>query len=159
MPPYSFHPYPIMNVVTALLFLIIVGALILFFQDALGELFLPLLAVVVLYALIRIAYAYAVAKTYTVKLDENEILYTFGIYRRNEYLLPYNKITEARFSQSMTEQIFGIGTLSVDTPGFTDLPLRVSGVRMADIQKTLDLINIKSSGAKVKVNAGNRDGK
>ncbi len=160
MPPYSFHPYPIMNVVSALAFLVVVGGIIVFLQDALGGLFLPLLAVVALYAAVRIAYAYAVAKTYTVRLDENEILYTFGIWRKNEYLLPYNKITEARFSQSMTEQIFGIGTLSVDTPGYTDLPMRVYGVRMADIQKTLDVINTKgASGVRVNTDAGNRDGK
>ncbi len=158
MPPYSFHPYPIMNVVTAALFLIVVGSIVFLLQDALGTLFLPLLGVVILYALLRIGYAYAVASTYTVRLDENEILYTFGIWRRNEYLLPYNKITEARFSQSMTEQIFGIGTLSVDTPGFTDLPLRVQGVRMQDIQKTLDTINEKNGAGAAKVNqdAGDR---
>ncbi len=158
MPPYSFHPYPILHIASAIVFLVVVGAIVIFLQDPLGALFLPLLGVVILYALLRIAYAFAVASTYTVRLDENEIYYTFGIWRKNEYLLPYNKITEARFSQSMTEQIFGIGTLSVDTPGFTDLPLRVQGVRMRDIQATLDTINAKSGPTgQVSTNAGNRD--
>jgi uncharacterized membrane protein YdbT with pleckstrin-like domain len=153
MAPYSYHPYPIMSVTTAIGLAVVIGVLAFFFQDILGDLYLPLLSLAILYALVRIAYAYAIARTYSVTLDDNEIVFRFGIWKRNEYVLPYNKITEARFSQTIPEQAFNIGTLSVDTPGYTDLPMRLNGVRMPDILKTLDTINIRTGGVRVKPRA------
>ncbi len=150
MPPYSFHPSAIMPVTTAVLIAAVVASIAFLAQDLLGGMYLPLLAVAIVYAIVRVASAYAIAKTYSVALEDNEIIYRFGIWKRNEYVLPYNKITEARFSQTIPEQFFNIGTLSVDTPGYTDLPMRLNGVRMPDIQKTLDRINLRTSGSRVK---------
>lgn len=143
--PYSFHPYPVVSASKALLFMALVGVLAFFLHDYLGALFLPLLALAIIFGLLWAASAYAVAHACQITLDENEIIYRFGILLRHEYVLPYSKITEARFSQGLVDQVFGIGILSVDTPGFTDLPMRVAGVRMGDIRKTLDMINVKNS--------------
>ena len=138
---YSFHPFPVIRasknaLTTALLILLII-----MFRETLGSMALPLALVVLAFGTVSILSAFAIASTFSITLEEKTIIYRFGVFTRTEYNLPYSKITEARFSQGVVEQLLGLGTLTLDTAGYTDIPLHIHDIRLPDIRKTLDAIN------------------
>jgi membrane protein YdbS with pleckstrin-like domain len=146
---YTFHPFPVVRAMKTIIVTMILIIMLFFFRQTLSELYLPIIAFVVAFGLLSVLSAFALARTFNVTLGETAIVYRYGVTVRNEYILPYSKITEARFSQSLLEQFFGLGTLTIDTAGFMDLPLHISEVRLSDIRKAIDAIDASNApGAK-----------
>ena len=141
MPDYTFHPYPVISVSKSVLFLAVSVIAIAFFHDTIGDFLIPLLGAAIIIAALFIVRANMIAQACSITLGEDRIRYRFGIMSKHEYVLPYPRITEARFTQGVLDQTFGIGLLSVDTAGEYDKPMRIAGVRMADIRATLDMVN------------------
>ncbi|MBI5046568.1 PH domain-containing protein [Candidatus Micrarchaeota archaeon] len=141
---YSFHPFPIVSSLKTFIICFTLVIVIFVIRDYLGSMFLPLVGLIALIGILRITAFFAVARSYTVSLDENSIIYTSGIISRREFILPCSKVTESGFSQGIIQRMFGVGNLNIDTPGGSDMVIRLKDVHFKDIQKTLDLIkNLK----------------
>ncbi len=139
--PYTFHPFPIVramkNAVTTILILVLIAL----FRENLGTLDVPLVFVVLAFGVISIVSTFALANTFSITLGDSAIIYRFGVLTRTEYTLPYSKITEARFFQGVMDQFLGLGTLTIDTAGYTDIPLHIPEIRLKDIRRSIDAIN------------------
>ena len=140
---YSYHPSHIVHIVKAVVFILFVGFLAFIMKGILGEFFLPAEGTVFAVGIIYAAMKYAQGQSHTVTLDENEIIYTTGIATMKKFVLPYGKVTETNYSQTIVQRLFGLGNLSVDTPGGTDMVLRLSDVPINDIDMTLNAIKKK----------------
>ena len=137
---YSFHPFPIVSSLKVFLICAIITVLLFFVRNYLGSTFLLLVGLIALIAVLRIVSFFAIAKSYTISLEGNSIIYTYGILSRKEIILPASKVTESGFSQGILQRLFGVGNLNVDTPGGAEMVLRLKDVKFTDIKKTLDLI-------------------
>ncbi len=142
---YSFHPFPIVTATRILIAIIILALLFVIFRDFLSQFFIPLVIAIVVLGFMRIISTFALAGTYTVTLDETSVIYNYGIMQRTQYVLPYSKITETRLSQGVLDQLFGVASLTVDTAGYTDIPLCLTEIRVSDVQKTLNAINASNT--------------
>jgi putative membrane protein len=138
---YSYHPFPIVSIISAVVFTAFLLVLVFFLRDFLGGLFLPVAAIVIAIGFLRVSNLLIMAQTYTVTLGENGITYTRGIFSRKEVTLRYAQVTEASYTQGVLQRIFGIANLNVDTPGGSEIALRLVDVRYDDVKRTLDLIN------------------
>lgn len=138
---YTFHPFPIIRAFNSLVTTIFLVLIIVYFQQYLGELYVPLIIVILLFGAVSILSMFAVANTFSITLDDTSITYRFGVLKRTEYVLPYSKISEARSSQGLFDQLLGLGSLTIDTPGFRDIPLSIRDIRSTDIRKAIDAIN------------------
>jgi uncharacterized membrane protein YdbT with pleckstrin-like domain len=141
---YSYHPYPIAAVIKSLFFVGILLALVFLARDLAGDLFLPLVALVLALGLLKISSHYLTSRLYTVTLKDESIAYQYGIIARKQYIIPYSKITEASYSQSIIQRILGTGDISIDTPGGVAMAVHLNDVRYSDIKKTLDLVHEKA---------------
>ncbi len=140
--PYSYHPYPIIGITKALIAAVLLSAALYFIRDLFPQSLLAAGAVWLL-ALLYSASLFVSSGFKTVTLGDASLTYKSGALATQQFILPYSKITEANYSQGIVERIFGVGTLSVDTPGGTDQPIRLGMVRISDIEKTIDRINAK----------------
>jgi len=141
---YSFHPYPLANALQAAVFGIIASILLFLVRDGFGSLLVIALALVWALALLAAIFSFIRAHFQTLTLEENTLSYTTGILSSHRIVLPFSKISEASFSQSLAERIVGIGTIVIDTPGGATQVIRVPSVRYADIKRVMDEINRKS---------------
>jgi uncharacterized membrane protein YdbT with pleckstrin-like domain len=140
---YSFHPFPIISMAKAALLAVILSAA-LFLVRSFFQQYIYAIALVWALAILYSAAISVLCGFKTITLDDNSITYKSGMLSTKQFILPYSKITEANYSQGLLERILGIGTLSVDTPGGTDTPIRLGGVRYSDIKRTLDRISSKN---------------
>ncbi len=140
---YTYHPSHIVNVVKAVLFILVFGFLGFLIRGFLGDFFLPLEGAVVAVGIIYAAVTYAHSQSYTVTLDEEDIIYNHGIMTMKKFVLPFEKVTESSYSQTLIQRLFGLGNLNVDTPGGTEMVLRLTDVAMTDIEMTLNAIKKK----------------
>lgn len=138
---YSYHPFPLIRAAKSALVTILLLILIYLVRDYVSDILLPLILVIVAFGIMSVLSAFAVASTYMITLGDDNITYRFGVLSRTEYNLPYSKITESRFSQGIIDQFVGLGTMTLDTAGFTDIPLHIRDIRLSDIKKTQDAIN------------------
>ena len=139
--PYTFHPFPIVRALKSALITILILLLVALFRDDLGTLTVPLVFIVAAFGIISILSTFALANTFSITLGDSAIIYRFGVLTRTEYTLPYSKITEARFFQGIMDQFLGLGTLTIDTAGYTDIPLHIPEIRLGDIRRSIDAIN------------------
>ncbi len=141
---YSFHPSHIVHMAKAILFVLVFGSLIFLIRGIFGDFFLPIEGGIITIGIIFAAIKYAQGQSYTVTIEDRDITYAYGIVSTKKFILPIDKITEANFSQNLVQKIFGLGTLDVDTPGGTNMVLQLPDVKMADIQKIVDLVDEKA---------------
>ena len=141
---HSFNPHPVVPAVRIVITIIIVSAAVYLIRDLLGELLLTILIVIWLIGLFYIFLAFLMAKFHRVSLDGNTITYNSGILSIRKIVLPYSRITEASFNQSLLQRIFGVGTLNVDTAGGANMAIHVNDIKHSDLQRILDLINRRS---------------
>ncbi len=138
---HSFHPYPIITAVKTIILVSVLAAILFVFRESLSEFFLLLVFALLVFGVLRILSALVVANTYAVTLGDEAITYSYGILNRRQYTIPYYQVTEASYSQSIFQRFFGVGNLNIDTPGGTDMVLKLADVRYNDIERTLKEIN------------------
>lgn len=142
--PRSFHPTPLVAAAKILLYAVVFTALLAVVQTMLMGLFLQLLAAVWLAGILFVLFAFITARFQTLTLDENTITYSGGVLATKRTVLSYAKITETSYTQGLLERLLGVGTISIDTAGGSDIAVRVGNVRYADIKPLLDEINKKT---------------
>ncbi|MBI5222974.1 PH domain-containing protein [Candidatus Micrarchaeota archaeon] len=138
------HPNPIIKSVKAIIIEALIIILLIAFRDFLKNMTIGL---AVGSAAVLIAYLLVLQikkKFESVILEEGGLRYKRGLLTQKEYFLPYNKITETRYSQNIVQRIFGSGRLVIDTPGGSDNPIDITEVSKADAQELITLINNKN---------------
>ncbi|MBI5228279.1 PH domain-containing protein [Candidatus Micrarchaeota archaeon] len=140
---YSFHPSHIVHMVKAVIFVLFFGFLTFLLKGILGDFFLPIEGAIFGAGVIYGAIKYAQVQSYTVTLDENELIYTTGIATMKKTVLPFSKVTESNYTQTIIQRIFGLGNLKVDTPGGTEMAVHLKDAAMSDIEMTLNAIKKK----------------
>ncbi|HSB47191.1 MAG TPA: PH domain-containing protein [Candidatus Bilamarchaeum sp.] len=138
---HSYHPFPIVSVISAVFFTAFLLVLVFFLRDFLGDFFILVEALFALIGFLRVLNLVVMAQTYTVTLGQNSITYSRGLFARKEINIRYSQVTEASYSQGVLQRIFGIATINVDTPGGSHMALHLADVRFDDVKMTLDLIN------------------
>ncbi len=104
-----------------------------------------ILAILIIGAIV-IAGRFASSRFKTIELDERTITYQSGILSSRKVTLAYDKITEASFYQHLTDRVFGVGTLNIDTAGGMPIAINVADIRAADYKTIMDQINAKGGG-------------
>ena len=140
---YSFHPSHLLHAIRAIFFVLVFSVFAFFIRDMLGNYYLPCELVILVIGGLSVLANYLSALAHTVELGDRDLTYTYGILSKKEITLPIDKITEASCSQSISQQIFGLGTLKVITPGVTD-PILIPDAKYSDIKKITDLVNEKA---------------
>jgi membrane protein YdbS with pleckstrin-like domain len=141
---HKFNPNPIVAAVGYFIMAIFLSLALYFFREYIGEFFLLAVAIVWLMALIKVSLRYAHAKFELITLDENSMKYTRGILFQKNIILPYAKVTEAKYAQTPLQRIFGVGTLNVDSAGGAAVAIHVFDVNKSDIELIIKEINEKS---------------
>src|SRR4030095_5861356 len=130
---YSYHPYPIAEILRVAIFTALLVAVLFAARQYAGNYFYILLVLILAIGFVRISSAYISSTIYTVTLTDESIIYTYGVFSRKETSLAYSKITESSFTQSVIQRILGTGNIYIDTPGGSDVALRLAEVRYSDI--------------------------
>lgn len=141
---HSFHPHPVIAAVKIFLYLLALTALLFMGRDFLGDLFLQLLAVGWLAGIASVFLAFLMAKFQTMTLGANTITYSHGIIATKRVILPYARITETSYTQGPLERILGVGTITIDTAGGSEIAIHVGNVRYSDIRALLQEIGEKT---------------
>ncbi len=140
---HSFHPYPIVAAVKIFLMDVLLSALFFFLRDYIESIFITLLLALWLIGFAFMLVAFLRSRFYTVTLEGNTLTYNSGILSLRNVVLPYERITEASFTQDVVQRIFGVGTLNVDTAGGSDIAIHVHDIRHKDLKAILAAINLK----------------
>ncbi|GEM_PF-2354827 len=127
---------------------LVTAALLIFFL-ALSRIFdapLWLYLLVLVLALVASAFAVVYAKTITLALKENEILFARGILTRSTTTIRYNRIDNVKKIRSIFDMVLGLGTLEIDTPGKIEREIFIKNLDINDLLKVRDLLSEKMKG-------------
>ena len=136
---YSYHPFPIIAMAKAALAAAALSVIMYLVRGFLSQ-FAYAIALAWLLAILYCAAKSVLSGFSTITLDDGSLTYKTGILSTTQSVLPYSRITEANYSQTLSERLFGIGTLKLDTQGGTGTQIRLRGVRLSDIKSTLDRV-------------------
>lgn len=101
---------------------------------------------VLVVAILASAFAVFYAKTMTLELKENEILFARGILVRNTTTINYNRIDNVKKIRSIFDMLLGLGTLEIDTPGKIEREIFVKNLDINDLYKVYNLLIEKMKG-------------
>jgi membrane protein YdbS with pleckstrin-like domain len=130
--------------------LALLGAMFLF-QDMLNELLgayspYPFIAVVLL-SIIADALDYLRYSTTSIEVSDKALVYRTGILTKKEITYPFHKIANTRTQVTITDRIFGMKTLMIDTAGESNLDLTINDLPA----KTCDAIYNEVNGKMGKI--------
>jgi len=141
---HSFHPHPVMAAAKIILYVLFLTVLLVLGRNMFQDLLIQFLAIIWLGGAFFVGLGFIMAKFQVITLDENTISYSTGILATKRVTLPYARITETSYAQGILERILGVGTVSIDTAGGSDVAIRVGNVRYSDIKKLLQEIGEKT---------------
>jgi len=124
-------------------FATLVSIIVYFVRDLAANLFVPTLAVVWGLAILSGIFLLVRERFVSLEIGEHDLVYKRGILFTRTVLVPYEKVTDARYSQRILERIFKQGTLEVDTAGTSDIAIRMSGVHRKDMEEILGNVRHK----------------
>lgn len=140
---HSFHPYPIVAFIRISLTALALTALLFVAQQLIDRIFIVLIAAVWLLSFAFILIAYISSRLHTITLDENTITYRSGMLAIRRVVLPYSRITEASYTQSLLQRVLDVGTLYVDTAGGSAVAIYVNDIKQSDLVGILKEVNDK----------------
>jgi uncharacterized membrane protein YdbT with pleckstrin-like domain len=139
----SFNPHPIVAVTKVIIMAALLSILLYVMKDVVERIFSTLLLSLWLVAFVFVTISLIAARFHTLTLEENTIAYNSGILSLRRIVLPYAKITEASYTQSLIQRIFGVGSLNIDTAGGDSVAIRIHDIRYGHLKTILDEINAK----------------
>jgi uncharacterized membrane protein YdbT with pleckstrin-like domain len=139
----SFNPYPIVAIARIFISAIFLTGVLFLFRDTVANYLSTLLLLVWLVSFMYMLAAYLRSRFYSITLEDQFITYQSGILSTRKVVLPYAKITEASYSQSLPQRLFGVGTVNIDTAGGTNIAIRLIDIRSDDMKEILGEINRK----------------
>ncbi|MGV8084871.1 MAG: PH domain-containing protein [Candidatus Bilamarchaeum sp.] len=137
----SYHPYNIIKILKVALLAIALSAILIYLREPLGNMFYYLLGVVLSISVFYILLVHFLSNFTVITLGENSLVYSTGVLSKREFVLTYSKISESGFVQTFSQRIFGVGTLTIDTPGGIENVVNVRDIRAKDAQVILSSIN------------------
>ncbi len=139
----SFNPHPIVAVTKVVLMAILLTILLFVMRDVVERILSTLLISLWAVAFVFVVISFIAARFHTITLEENSITYNSGILSLRRIVLPYAKITEASYTQTLLQRVFGVGTLNIDTAGGNNVAIHIHDIRYGHLRKILDEINAK----------------
>lgn len=138
---YSFHPFPVVSIISAAVMTSALSALVYLLRDFLGDFFMLVLVLMLAIGFLRILNLLVMSQTLSITLSDSGIIYARGIFARKEVVLPYSQVTEASFTQGILQRLLGIANLDIDTPGGANMAIHFSDARYEDVKRVLDRIH------------------
>ena len=137
----SFHPYNIIKITKVVLLAILLSALLFYIKDMIGNMFYYLLAVVIGISIFYIILIHIISRFTTITLGNGSLIYSSGVLSKREFVLTYSKISESGFVQTFTQRLFGVGTLTIDTPGGVENVVNVHDMKASDAKVILSAVD------------------
>jgi len=142
--PHAFNPYPVVAMTKLSLSGIVLSGILYLSRDMFDRLFIQMFAVIWLVIISFMLVAFIRSKFYSIELEEQVITYKAGIFSTKKVIIPYSKVTEASFTQTLFQRLFGVGNLNVDTAGGSNVAIHLNDVKQADLKMILGDINKKT---------------
>ena len=142
--PHAFNPYPAVAMAKLFLLGIIVSGAIYALRDIFGDLLIQAFVICWLVALLFILVAFIRSRFYSIELDDQAITYQGGILSTRKIVIPYPRVTEASFTQTLFQRLFGVGNLNISTAGGGNVAIRMNDVKHSDLVAILGDINSKT---------------
>jgi uncharacterized membrane protein YdbT with pleckstrin-like domain len=140
---HSFRPYPAVAIVKLLLIAVFVSVMLFILRESIAQYLLTVLILLWLITLFYMLVAYLRSMFHVIELEDKVLTYRSGIISTRKIVIPYAKITEASYTQSLLQRIFGVGNLNVDTAGGSMVAIHLNDVKYSDIKMILGDINKK----------------
>jgi uncharacterized membrane protein YdbT with pleckstrin-like domain len=137
------HPNPIVNEIKVLLLMIFLSALFIYLRGLANLLNDPLMIGMWIVGIFYMLYLMIAARFISLEIGENDILFKRGILNIKTGLVPYKKITDARYAQTIVERLFSVGTLEIDTAGSDTVSVYMRGVPFRDLERIITIIRSK----------------
>ncbi len=137
------HPNPIVGQVKVILFAILLSAILILARDYVQSIYLSALIAVWAISIVYCALLALVEQFISLDIGDADLLYKKGILSMKTVLIPYSKITDARFNQTLIDRLFGVGTMELDTAGSDGIALTVHGLSHIDADEILTHVRRK----------------
>jgi|GEM_PF-6090463 len=98
-------------------------AVLFLISSFLGELFLPLAAVVIAACIVADVSSFFAYSSTSIESTDKGVIFSNGIVNKSVVNYPYSKITSTRMDVSLFNRIFGLKTLMLDTAGEAGMDL------------------------------------
>ena len=103
---------------------------------------IPLLFIIVPIIALAIIWIPLYYRTIIYKLESNEIIWKRGVWFRNTGVVPYNRITNVDVKQGPVSRMFGIGSLHIQTAGYSGPNARGSEITIDGIENFDELQDV-----------------
>lgn len=140
----QFHPSIKGILVKTVLAAVGISLGILLFGSFLGNNILLALAIVWAIAALTGLFAYATHRFKIVEIGENTIKVKTGVFTLRSVVIPYEKITHLRASQSLFQRILNVGNLDIDTAGTPEPEVVVPDIPYRHLETILKNIEQRS---------------
>jgi uncharacterized membrane protein YdbT with pleckstrin-like domain len=137
------HPTPVVKVAKALLLAILLTLVLYALVGYGGDFFLDALAVIWGLAILACLSAFVSVTFTTLEIGDDDLVFKRGVLAVKTVLVPYDKVTNTRYTQSLVDRLFGVGRLDVETAG--QLAFMMPAVRYDDVKGIMQ--NVSGSGA------------
>lgn len=137
------HPNPIVAQVKTFLTIIFITILMLLIREYVPEISVLIIMAAWLLGIIQIIFFSISAKFISLDIGENDLLYRKGVFSMKTSLVPYKKITDSRYSQSLFERMFSVGTLEIDTAGSDRVSIHLPSVPFKDLERIINTVRAK----------------
>ncbi len=133
----TFNPNPIIRILKISVLALIFSAGAFYFHTYLEGILYTLIYLVWIIAAVYMILIYSGSRFETVSLGETSVKHTVGVLSQRNTVLPYAKITEKRYDQSLLERVLGLGTMHLDTAGGASVAIHMYDVKRSDFDKIL----------------------
>jgi uncharacterized membrane protein YdbT with pleckstrin-like domain len=123
-------------------------AVLFLLSSLVGELFLPLAAVVVIACVLADISAFVAYSSTSIESTDKGVVFSSGIVNKSVVNYPYSKITSTRMDVSLFNRIFGLKTLMLDTAGEAGMDLVIEDLPAGDCDRLYKEINERMESAK-----------
>jgi putative membrane protein len=125
---------------------ILISSLILLGSSLLGG--IALWAVVAVWGIALLAGLVAMIKEHSksIEIGEDSLIIKTGILSTKTTVIPYWTITDVDIEQNIVDKILGLGTLSVDTAGTSNVEVVMKNLSYADLKELIEVFKKKMKG-------------
>jgi len=139
----TIHPSTLVVQCELAVFAIMITVIAYYVRDLAANLFVPTLEIVWGLTILSGIFLFIKERFVSLEIGDHDLVYKKGILFTRTVLVPYEKVTDARYSQGLLERIFGLGTLDVDTAGTSDIAIKMPGVHRKDMEEILGNVRHK----------------
>jgi uncharacterized protein len=140
----QFRPYPIITIARIMLIAIALTVVLFLTREWIAGIFTSLLIAIWLVAIVYAGIAFIYSGFRTITIEGQTIAYKAGILSTKNVILPFSKITERGYDQTLFQRIFGVGNLRLDTAGGSTVAISVENIRYQDMKTIFAAVDGKT---------------